>query len=174
MTSLSKNSSSADLALLPLRPCVGIMLLNAEKKVWIGRRITKAHDDPDALIWQMPQGGIDKGEAPLEAALRELEEETGVTSARILKESTGWHDYELPKNMWGTALKGKYRGQTQKWFAMEFDGSEDEIDIGEKPTQKAEFDEWKWEISDELPGLIIPFKRKVYSAVIEEFSELLG
>lgn len=173
MTSLSANSSSPNQPLLPLRPCVGIMLLNQTRKVWIGRRISKSHDDPKALIWQMPQGGIDEGENPQEAALRELEEETGVTSARILKESAGWHDYELPKDLWGTALKGKFRGQTQKWFAMEFDGSEDEIDIGEKPTQKAEFDQWKWEVSDKLPNLIIPFKRKVYSAVIEEFSELL-
>lgn len=174
MTSLSPNITSDEFDALPLRPCVGIMLLNSSRKVWIGRRITKAHDDLNALIWQMPQGGIDEGEAPEEAAFRELEEETGVTHARILQISEGWHDYELPKELWGKALKGRYRGQTQKWFAMEFTGSEDEIDIGEKPTQKAEFDEWKWETSDKLPGLIIPFKRKVYSAVIDEFSELLS
>lgn len=174
MTTASENLSSNEIDALPLRPCVGIMLLNRNRKVWIGRRISKSHDDPNSLIWQMPQGGIDEGEAPQDAAFRELQEETGVTSARLLKVSAGWHDYELPRELWGKALKGRYRGQTQKWFALEFEGSEDEIDIGEKPTQKAEFDQWKWETSEKLPGLIIPFKRQVYSAVIEEFSDLLG
>ena len=174
MTTASENLSSNEIDALPLRPCVGIMLLNRNRKVWIGRRISKSHDDPNSLIWQMPQGGIDEGEAPQDAAFRELQEETGVTSARLLKVSAGWHDYELPRELWGKALKGRYRGQTQKWFALEFEGSEDEIDIGEKPTQKAEFDQWKWESSEKLPGLIIPFKRQVYSAVIEEFSDLLG
>lgn len=174
LTNAGQPLSATSDEVLPLRSCVGIMLLNREKKIWIGRRISKSHDDPNALIWQMPQGGIDEGEVPEVAALRELEEETGVTSARILKESAGWHTYELPKNLWGKALKGRFRGQTQKWFAMEFEGSEDEIDIGEKPTQKAEFDQWQWEVSDKLPGLIVPFKRKVYENVIEEFSSLLG
>ena len=174
MTTASENLSSNEIDALPLRPCVGIMLLNRDRQVWIGRRISKSHDDPNSLIWQMPQGGIDEGEAPQDAAFRELQEETGVTSARLLKVSAGWHDYELPRELWGKALKGRYRGQTQKWFALEFEGSEDEIDIGEKPTQKAEFDQWKWESSEKLPGLIIPFKRQVYSAVIEEFSDLLG
>lgn len=174
MTTASENLSSNEIDALPLRPCVGIMLLNRNRKVWIGRRISKSHDDPNSLIWQMPQGGIDEGEDPQDAAFRELQEETGVTSARLLKVSAGWHDYELPRELWGKALKGRYRGQTQKWFALEFEGSEDEIDIGEKPTQKAEFDQWKWESSEKLPGLIIPFKRQVYSAVIEEFSDLLG
>lgn len=174
MTTASENLSSNEIDALPLRPCVGIMLLNRNRKVWIGRRISKSHDDPNSLIWQMPQGGIDEGEDPETAAFRELQEETGVTSARLLKVSAGWHDYELPRDLWGKALKGRYRGQTQKWFALEFEGSEDEIDISEKPTQKAEFDQWKWETSEKLPGLIIPFKRQVYSAVIEEFSDLLG
>ncbi len=173
MTTAFENLSSNDIDALPLRPCVGIMLLNRDRKVWIGRRISKSHDDPNSLIWQMPQGGIDEGEDPETAAFRELQEETGVTNARLLKVSAGWHDYELPRELWGKALKGRYRGQTQKWFALEFEGSEDEIDIGEKPTQKAEFDQWKWETSEKLPGLIIPFKRKVYSAVIDEFSDLL-
>ena len=174
MTTPSQKVSSTEIDALPLRPCVGIMLLNPNRKVWIGRRISKSHDDPNSLIWQMPQGGIDEGEDPHEAAFRELQEETGVTSARLLKVSAGWHDYELPRELWGKALKGRYRGQTQKWFALEFEGSEDEINIGEKPTQKAEFDQWKWESSEKLPDLIIPFKRKVYSAVIDEFSDLLG
>ncbi len=157
---------------LPLRPCVGIMLLNEAGKVWVGRRIAKPHDG-DQFIWQMPQGGIDEGEDPLQAAYRELEEETGVTSVQLLGTTSKWLTYELPKDLWGKALKGKYRGQKQQWFAMRFEGNEDEIDIGEKPTQRAEFDQWRWEQADKLPGLIVPFKRHVYKQVIEEFGSLL-
>lgn len=158
---------------LPLRPCVGIMLINKGGLVWIGRRISKPHDDPDQFVWQMPQGGIDEGEAPEAAAIRELTEETGITSVTILAESKGWLSYELPLDLQGKALKGKYRGQTQKWFAMRFEGDEAEIDITEKPEQKAEFDQWKWEQSASLPGLIVPFKRQVYQDVISEFSSHL-
>lgn len=154
---------------LPLRPCVGIMLINKSGLVWIGRRIAKPHDAPDQFVWQMPQGGIDEGEEPAEAALRELTEETGITSVSILAESNGWLSYELPLDLQGKALKGKYRGQTQKWYAMRFEGEEGEIDIAEKPEHKAEFDQWKWEQSASLPGLIVPFKRQVYQDVISEF-----
>lgn len=158
---------------LPLRQCVGIMLLNEQNKVWIGRRISKVHDDPDQLIWQMPQGGIDPGETPEQAAVRELYEETGVQKVSIIKQSSEWYTYELPSKLIGKALKGKYRGQTQKWFAMRFEGSIEDINIDEKPEHKAEFDQWKWEQAEKLPGLIIPFKRKVYEHVIEEFLPLL-
>lgn len=159
---------------LPFRPCVGIMLLNQTGKVWIGRRISKPHDDPDQFVWQMPQGGIDEGENPDSAAIRELEEETGITSVTILKESSDWLSYELPTALQGKALKGKYRGQKQKWFAMRFEGEEGEINIEEKPDHKAEFDLWKWEQAIELPGLIVPFKRHVYEEVIKEFRHLLA
>ena len=159
---------------LPLRRCVGIFLLNPNNKVWIGRRISKSHDNPDGpFIWQMPQGGIDKGENPEQAALRELQEETGITSASIVQTASRWFDYELPKELWGKALKGKYRGQTQQWFAMRFEGNEAEINIDEKPEQKAEFDQWRWEHPKELPSLIVPFKRRVYEQVVEEFTSLL-
>ncbi len=158
---------------LPLRACVGIMLLDKTNKVWIGRRIAKPHDDPNQFVWQMPQGGIDKEEEPEGAALRELEEETGITSVTILKQSDHWYSYELPAELRGKALKGKYRGQTQKWFAMRFNGQEEEINIGEKPSQKAEFDKWRWSAWDPLPDLIVPFKRGVYQRVLAEFSELL-
>lgn len=158
---------------LPLRRCVGILLLNQQKNVWIGRRISKPHDDPDLFVWQMPQGGIDKGEEPEEAAFRELEEETGITSATIIRPAKQWFSYEIPSKLRGKALKGKYRGQIQQWFAMRFEGHEDEVDINEKLDQKAEFDQWRWEKAHELPGLIVPFKRKVYEQVISEFSSLL-
>ena len=156
---------------LPYRPCVGVMLMNADGKVFVGQR-----KDSDVAAWQMPQGGIDDGEDPQTAALRELWEETGVTADLVTVEdqTSDWLTYDLPPELVGKVWKGRYRGQTQKWYALEFEGSEEEIDIGEKPTQKAEFDQWRWETSDKLPGLIIPFKRKVYSAVIEEFSDLLG
>lgn len=163
----------SDLTPLPMRACVGILLLNSKKQVWIGRRIAKAHDDPNKFVWQMPQGGIDAGESPETAALRELQEETGITSASIIKPASQLYSYELPKELWGKALKGKYRGQTQQWFAMQFNGQEEEVDITEKPNQKAEFDQWKWEQSEKLPSLIVPFKRKVYEEVLKEFSHLI-
>lgn len=159
---------------LPLRRCVGVMLINEKRKVWIGRRISKPHDDPDQFVWQMPQGGIDDGETPEQAAVRELEEETGITSATILKQSAEWYSYELPTAIQGKALKGKYRGQTQKWFAMRFEGEEVEINIDEKPEHKAEFDQWKWENASRLPSLIVPFKRAVYQGLIIEFKDLLS
>lgn len=159
---------------LPLRPCVGIMLLNKQGKIWIGRRIAKPHDNRGDHIWQMPQGGIDEGETPETAALRELAEETGVSSVSILKEASDWFSYELPTDLIGKALKGKYRGQTQKWFAMRLEGQENEINIAEKPGQKAEFDQWRWSEAEPLPNLIVPFKRRVYEQVIREFAHLLS
>lgn len=162
-----------DIKSLPLRSCVGIMLLNKQGKVWIGRRIAKPHDNRGVHIWQMPQGGIDDGETPEFAAIRELEEETGITNVSILKEARDWFSYELPIELQGKALKGKYRGQTQKWFAMRFDGDESEINIAEKPTHKAEFDQWRWSEAEPLPNLIVPFKRHVYEQVIKEFAPLL-
>lgn len=158
---------------LPMRRCVGIMLLNEAGKVWIGKRITKPHDNHDGHIWQMPQGGIDENEDALTAAYRELEEETGITSVELLGTAGELFSYELPEEIQGKALKGKYRGQIQQWYAMRFTGDESEINIDEKPTQKAEFSDWKWENAAELPGLIIPFKRRVYEQVIEEFNGLL-
>jgi len=158
---------------LPYRSCVGIMLINSQGLVWVGRRIAKPHDRYDAHIWQMPQGGIDAGEVPEEAAFRELAEETGVVSAKILGESEGWINYDLPEHLIGKALKGRFRGQTQKWFAMKFDGDELEIDIAEKAEHKAEFDAWRWEQARELPGLIVEFKRPVYDQVIREFAHLI-
>lgn len=148
------------------------MLINTDGLVWIGRRIAKPHDRSDANVWQMPQGGIDKGESPEEAAYRELAEETGVTSVDVIGESRDWIQYDLPSHLIGKALKGRYRGQKQKWFAMRFRGADDEIDILEKDQHKAEFDAWRWEKSAALPDLIVSFKQEVYRQIVRDFAHL--
>ncbi|WP_406855213.1 RNA pyrophosphohydrolase [Alsobacter sp. KACC 23698] len=157
---------------LPYRPCVGIMLLNREGLVFLGRRRQEAGPEHvDAThSWQMPQGGIDRGEDPYRAALRELQEETNVTSVSLLGEAPDWYAYDLPRAVSGRAWRGRYRGQTQRWFALRFEGQESEIDI-HRPAggHKAEFDAWRWERMERLPALIIPFKRPVYEKVVEVF-----
>lgn len=158
---------------LPYRPCVGVVLFNREGRVWIGKRRwthDPEHREPDHL-WQWPQGGIDEGENPLEAARRELYEETNVSSASLLGEVADWLAYDLQKEMLGIALKGKYRGQTQRWFAFRFEGDDGEIDVvapggGAHP---AEFSDWRWAELDEAPALVVPFKRPVYEKVAESF-----
>lgn len=157
------------------RPCVGVMLLNQQGRVFVGRRRPKgAHDVVSKRYeWQMPQGGIDEGEEPLAAALRELYEETNVTSVSLLAESADWYDYDLPLES-GHRWKGKYRGQTQKWFALRFTGEDSEVDI-ERPAggaHKPEFDAWRWERLERLPQLIVPFKRRVYEQVLRDFAHL--
>lgn len=159
---------------LPLRPCVGIMLINRANKVWIGRRLPKWVGDRSAYIWQMPQGGISKGETPLEAAVRELAEETNVVSAEVMAEHPEWLSYELPSDLRGIALKGKYRGQRQRWFAFRFTGDDREIDISASNGHKAEFDQWRWEEPGAIADLAIPFKRDIYRAVVAGFAPLLG
>jgi len=158
---------------LPYRKCVGIMLLNARGQVWVGRRIPNWVTDASSLIWQMPQGGIDAGETPEQAAWRELKEETSVSSARIVARIDDWLYYDLPKEVIGSALKGKYRGQKQKWFAMVLTGPESEINIvtGVGPAQ--EFDQWKWSDMDRLVDLVVPFKRDVYVQVVKKFKHLV-
>lgn len=160
---------------LPYRPCVGIMVLNAKGLVWAGRRIAEPDSelaDTDKL-WQMPQGGIDKGEEPYPAAMRELYEETGMRSVSLLAEAPQWINYDLPEHLIGVALKGRYRGQTQKWFAFRFDGDENEIAIDPPPGgHSAEFDRWAWKPMSELPELIVPFKRPVYEEVVSAFMHL--
>ena len=157
---------------LPLRACAGIMLLNAAGQVWVGRRKPKWAGDHAAHIWQMPQGGIEKYEPPHLAALRELREETGITSVEIIGEHPEWLTYELPESLIGIALKGRYRGQRQKWFAMRFKGDEREIDIAAKDGTKAEFERWRWAPMDMVPKLIVPFKRGVYEQVTGAFGHL--
>lgn len=157
------------------RPCVGIMLLNREGLVFVGRR--RGKKNPELVRpeheWQMPQGGIDAGEKPLDAALRELREETNVFSATLLAESPEWYTYDLPPEFTRRSWKGRFQGQRQKWFALRFDGAESEINI-ETPAggQKPEFDAWRWEAVDRLVDLIIPFKRPVYEKVVQTFAHL--
>ena len=153
------------------RPCVGIMLLNAAGLVWIGRRFDKANDEGKGKWWQMPQGGIDGTEDPGRAALRELAEETAVTSAEIIAEAPRWYSYDLPAHLMGKSWNGKYRGQTQKWFALRFTGDDSEINL-KPPGHKQEFDQWRWAKMDEVAELIVPFKRQVYQQVIAAFRHL--
>ena len=160
---------------LPYRPCVGLMILNAEGLVWVGHRIAEQYNEYAGAtqLWQMPQGGIDKGEEPLQAAERELYEETGMRSVSLLEEAPNWINYDLPDEFIGVALKGRYRGQTQKWFAFRFHGDVSEIQINPPPGgHTAEFDEWSWRPMQDLPDLIVPFKRKVYEEVVAAFSHL--
>jgi putative (di)nucleoside polyphosphate hydrolase len=166
------NPSDLTSAELPFRICAGIMLFNRDGLVWIGRRRPKWAGDHTASIWQMPQGGIEKFEPPRIAALRELREETGITSVEVLAEHPDWLNYELPERLLGVALKGRYRGQRQKWFAMRFLGDDGEIDFGSKEGLKAEFEAWRWAPIGLVPKLIVPFKRAVYESVTSEFAHL--
>jgi putative (di)nucleoside polyphosphate hydrolase len=160
---------------LPYRPCVGVMLINAERRVFVGRRADRV-GAPEGIgtWWQMPQGGLDEGEDPEAAARRELAEETGVHTARFVARTRGWLSYELPSELLGVAWQGRYRGQKQMWFAARFEGEESEIDIGPREGHEQEFDAWRWVRLSELPTLVVPFKRKVYLSVIEEFGALVG
>lgn len=156
-----------DIAALPYRACVGVMLVNGAGHVFVGQRI----DNPGPA-WQMPQGGVDKGEAPRDAALRELWEETGVTSdlVTIEAETDGWIPYDLPHDLVPRLWKGRYRGQEQKWFLMRFHGGDDQVNIA---TEHPEFSRWRWLAADDLVANIVPFKRGVYTSVLEAFATRL-
>lgn len=156
------NASKND---LPYRPCVGIMLINAQGLVFVARRL-----DTPGNAWQMPQGGIDAGEDPRTAARRELKEETAVENATIIAESGRWRNYDLPDDLIGKVWGGKFRGQTQRWFAFRLLGDDDEIDIASG--DHVEFSDWKWAPVDDLVDLIVPFKRELYMDVVNEFRHL--
>jgi putative (di)nucleoside polyphosphate hydrolase len=154
------------------RPCVGVALFNRQGRVFVGRRRVGAGEGSLRHAWQMPQGGIDDGEAPAVAALRELYEETNVRSVAPLGEMEDWLSYDIPTPLAGLAWKGRYTGQRQKWFAMRFTGEESEIDV-EQPAggaHKPEFGAWRWERLERVPKLIVPFKRAVYEKVADAFA----
>ena len=157
------------------RPCVGLAVFNPEGLVFLGRRRAGV-ETGNAQAWQMPQGGIDPGETPLQAALRELYEETNMRTVSLLGETDDWLCYDLPGSNAGQLWKGRYRGQSQKWFAFRFEGDESEIDVS-KPgggRHKPEFSAWRWERLERVPELIIPFKRAVYDQVATAFARFAG
>lgn len=154
------------------RRSVGIALFNREGLVFVGRRRPERGGARSIQSWQMPQGGIDADEVPLDAARRELFEETSIRSVELIGEAQEWHRYDLPTTVAGRVWKGRYRGQAQRWFAFRFNGDESEINVlrpgdGHKP----EFDAWRWERLDRVPGLIVPFKREVYEKVAAAFAD---
>ena len=149
------------------RPAVGVMLINAERKVWVGQRL-----DSTLEAWQMPQGGLDPGETPLEGAFRELEEETGIRRdlVEILEQAKEELTYDLPEDLIGKVWKEPWRGQRQTWFLARFLGRDEDVDIA---TPDPEFRAWKWAEPAELPALIVPFKKKLYEDLIEAFANWL-
>jgi putative (di)nucleoside polyphosphate hydrolase len=158
-----------DISALPYRACVGAMVLNRAGRVFVGARAGGPEHVDQTHAWQMPQGGIDPGEDPWRAALRELYEETNIRTVERLGETRDWLTYDIPPEIIGQAWNGKYRGQKQKWFALRFTGDEREIDVthpggGHEP----EFLDWRWEPMQNLPALVVPFKRKVYEQVVAE------
>lgn len=150
---------------IPYRPGVGIMLLNRDRKIFVAQRIDKTSE-----AWQMPQGGINRDESPEQAAIRELKEETDINNASIIRQTDDWFFYDFPNELAAKLWRGKFRGQKQKWFAMQFLGHDDDINLN---TDKPEFSDWRWVSSEEIPNMIVDFKRQLYRAVLDEFKDLL-
>lgn len=165
---MSKTLTAAEIAKLPYRPCVGLVVMNRHGEVFAGQRI----DNPGSA-WQMPQGGVDEGETPLEAALRELGEETGIapSSVDVMGETENWIPYELPFELVPKLWKGRYRGQEQKWFLLRFKGDDSEIDIAR---ENPEFSIWQWMAPDDLIEKIVPFKKSTYEQVFGSFADKIG
>ena len=157
---------------LPYRACAGIMVLNRDGLVFVGRRAGGPEHTDATHVWQMPQGGIDENEDPYQAALRELYEETNIRSVQKLGEVGEWLAYDIPRDIVGEAWGGKYRGQKQKWFALRFTGQESEIDIANPAAgHEPEFIAWRWVAIGELAKLVVPFKRQSYERVVNEFEK---
>ena len=155
---------------LGLRKAVGIILTRKDGKIWTGKRKIGIGVRPNEKnLWQMPQGGIDIGETPEEAAFRELEEETGTKSAEIILSTNDWLEYNLPKDLLGKALKGKFRGQKQKWFLMLFKGNDKEFNLDK---YEPEFDDWSWRELEEMPSLVVDFKKDLYLELVKKFSPI--
>ena len=155
---------------LPYRPCVGTLVLNPAGRVFIGRRLDGPEHTDATHVWQMPQGGVDPGEDTWAAALRELYEETNIRSVEKLGEIAEWLAYDIPRDFVGQAWQGIYRGQRQKWYALRFTGEDAEIDISCPGGHEPEFIDWRWEPIENLPDLVVPFKRQVYERVVQEFA----
>lgn len=153
---------------LPYRLCVGAALFSLEGRVLVARRADLPNAEGAAGGWQMPQGGMDEGENPREAVLRELAEEVGTCDARIIGEHPDWLTYDLPPELLGRALGGRYRGQRQRWFALRFEGRDEDIRLDLDP--HPEFDAWRWAMLDELPGLAAPFKQAIYEVIARSFA----
>ena len=154
-----------DFSDLPYRPGVGLMVLSPEGLVFVARRI-----DMPSEAWQMPQGGIDEGETPEQAALREFREEVGTDKVEIIAESERWLSYDLPEELLPRLWGGRFRGQNQKWFLVRFTGTDDDIDIA---TENPEFLDWKWVELETIPDLIVPFKRRLYQDLVAEFGAIV-
>jgi putative (di)nucleoside polyphosphate hydrolase len=161
---------------LPYRPCVGLMVLNDDGLVFVGRRLNGPEHVDATHVWQMPQGGLDPGEDTYDCALRELYEETNIRSVEHLATLDEWLSYDIPREIVGQAWKGQYRGQIQKWFALRFVGDESEIDVARPGggKHKPEFSGWRWEQPKNLPDLVVPFKRQNYERVLAGFAHLLA
>ena len=160
------------MTLLPYRPNVGAVLFNAKGLILVARRADMPNAEGAPGGWQLPQGGLDAGEDPAVAVFRELEEEIGTANATILAEHPEWLDYDLPPDLIGKALGGRYRGQTQKWFALRFQGMDTDIRLDLDP--HPEFDAWRWARLAELPGMAVSFKRDIYVRLAADFLEFSG